>query len=143
MKFLLRKRSEPVRKDAIEFLTKWNDQILPSKTLKKLTRSTARSEILTETTGVEMISRDMYETYLGRESEHVINEPLRVVKLRELVKEVKERSVKTSRMIVDYGFWFMTYNLAVTDAQVQTSMDAMKNEKVDFFMRQQMKIHHH
>ena len=141
MKVLLRDKSETVRSDAVEFLTKWNEMVGSKESVRRMSRATARTEITAAASGVEAAARDLYETYLGRKSEQVAEEPARVVRLREMVQAVRERSGQAWRLIGDYGFWFVTYNLAVE--QVQSSMDAMDNEKVDFFIRQLAEIHHH
>jgi len=141
MKVLLRDKSETVRSDAVEFLTKWNEMVGSKESVRRMSRATARTEIAAAAGGVEAAARDLYETYLGRKSEQVAEEPARVVRLREMVEAVKERSGQAWRLIGDYGFWFVTYNLAVE--QVESSMDAMDNEKVDFFIRQLAEIHHH
>ncbi len=130
MKVLLRDKSETVRSDAVEFLTKWNEMVGSKESGRRMSRATARTEIAAAAGGVEAAARDLYETYLGRKSEQVAEEPARVVRLREMVEAVKERSGQAWRLIGDYGFWFVTYNLAVE--QVESSMEAMDNERVDF-----------
>ncbi len=144
VKFVLGQTSNSTSADAVEFLTKWNDQFMPSDDVKKVTRATARLDIQASVISVEATSREIYETYLNRDSEHVIDEPLRVIKLRELVTELKQKSENTWRMIVDYGFWYLTYNLAVDDDQMEVSKDAVNDENVDFFIRKHIQhIHHH
>lgn len=152
-KHFLGNKSQDVKQDAVMFLTQWKNylKVIEMAALEttedeeqweveKFSQTQMKNEISVRMNETYTSARQAYQTFIAKQSNGNVEEDSE--SLEELVVEVKEASVKAWRMVVDYGFWFTTYHLAVTDEPVKNNMNTLLSEDLDFYSWMHQKHHH-
>ena len=154
LKFMLNDKSEVIKQDTVTFLTQWKNYLAVVSTrvdttqeqvsVTKFSQSQMKDEISVQMNETYELAGHAYQTYLARQSEveGEIHSNETLEELESLVSKVKESSVKAWGMVVDYGFWFLTYHLAVTNEPVQVNMNTMLSEDLDFYSWVNQRQHH-
>lgn len=152
-KYFLGDKSQVVKEDAVMFLTQWKNylkviELAALETtaedeeweVEKFSQSQMKDKISDQMNETYALARQAYQTFVAKQSNGNVQESSQV--LEELVVQVKEASVKAWSLVVDYGFWFMTYHLAVTDESVKLNMNTLLSEDLDFYSWMHQKHHH-
>lgn len=153
MKSLLQQQGSLVKKDALSFLTEWKNYLIDNGSSKvkgdkqlrvrKVSQSQLMKEMTDQMEKTFTLTRSLYEKFLTRQEEDIMEDPERVAELKEVFEEVKMSSMKSWNMVVDYGFWFLTYNLAVKGQSEKLAIDKLMRENLDFYTRMEHEHHHH
>ena len=152
MKSLLRERAALVKKDALSFLTEWKNFLVKTPEMRsikqempvrKLSQKELMKEINDQIEKTFTLTRSLYEKYLTRQEEDIMENPEKLAELGKMFEAVKMSAMKSWNMVVEYGFWFLTYNLAVKDQSEKMAIDKMMRDNLDFFTRTHHEHHHH